>query len=185
MPERIARKVVLTEDMEQQKLVRKYLEKCGHNLRECEFLPRRKWPGGSGEQNVRHEFPVQVRACRSTTGKKASALLVVMIDADRKTTNERGQQLSKALEDADEDPLGHDELIVVLIPRRHVETWIRALLGTKVDEEADYKNPKPTGSEIQQAAVTLYEWTRPNAQPGETSPASLTASIPEWRKIPS
>ena len=77
------------------------------------------------------------------------------------------------------------ELIVVLIPKRHVETWIRALLGNQVDEEEDYKKPEPTPIEIREAAETLYGWTRPGAGPGPTSPPSLTASLPEWQKIPS
>ena len=79
----------------------------------------------------------------------------------------------------------NDEPIVVLIPRRHVETWIRALLGQTVDEQTDYKNPQPTPEEIRQAAGTLHQWTRPNTGPDPTSPPSLTDSIPEWQKIPS
>ena len=38
---------------------------------------------------------------------------------------------------------------------------------------------------IKDAAAKLHEWTRPGAIPGPTSPLSLTASLPEWRKIPS
>ena len=81
-----------------------------------------------------------------------------------------------------------DEQIVVLIPKRHVETWIRALLGNQVDEVTDYtKAPysTPVANDIKDAATKLHEWTRPGANPGPTSPASLTASLPEWRKIPS
>jgi hypothetical protein len=73
----------------------------------------------------------------------------------------------------------------VLIPKRHVETWIRALLGDQVDEVTDYTQPTPTAKEIKDAAAALYTWTRPAASPGPTSPASLTASIPKWQKIPS
>jgi hypothetical protein len=80
-----------------------------------------------------------------------------------------------------------DELIIVLIPKRHVETWIRALLGDEVNEENDYKKPEPTPKEIAQAGGTLFAWTRRHASPGATCPPSLTKSIREgeWQRIPS
>jgi len=185
VPERIANKIVLTEDREQQNLVRRYLKRCGHNPDECLFLPRRTWPGGSGEHQVRKEFPRQVKAFRSSLGRKASALLIVMVDADTRTTKVRATQLSQALRDARMKQREEEELIVVLIPKRHVETWIRALLGNQVDEETDYKNPKPTPDEIREAAETLHQWTRHGAAAGIMSPPSLTTSLPEWQKIPS
>jgi hypothetical protein len=110
--------------------------------------------------------------------------LVAIVDADNETTERRASQLSGALEAASMDGRSNDEPIVVLIPKRHVETWIRALLGNNVGETTDYKYPKPTSSEIRQAAEILHEWTRPDANPGATSPPSLTDSLPEWRKIP-
>ena len=79
---------------------------------------------------------------------------------------------------------GDDEPITLLIPKRHVETWICALLGNEVDEVKSYKNPAPTSNQIRDSALRLYQWTRPNAAPGPTSPPSLTASLSEWRKVP-
>jgi len=108
-----------------------------------------------------------------------------MVDADVETTQQRAAQLSDALRAAGVEERGDEELIVVLIPRRHVETWIRALLGNQVDEVTDYTRPTPTAKDIKHAATELLEWTRPAAAPGATSPPSLTASLPEWRKIPS
>lgn len=184
MPERIANKIVLAEDAEQQNLVRRYLRRCGHG-NSVRFLPlAAKGPGGSGERYVRLQYPRQVQACRSSLGRQASALLIVIVDADMETTQHRATQLSDALRAANMDGRDDDEPIVVLIPKRHVETWIHALLGNQVDEETNYKKPKPTSSEIREAAETLHEWTRPGAAPGPTSSPSLTASVPQWRKIP-
>jgi hypothetical protein len=186
VPERIANKIILAEDAAQQNLVRRYLERCGHESRECRFVPPpARGPGGSSEKYVRDQYPHQVQACRSSLGRRATALLVVIVDADMETTQRRAAQLANALQAAGMHARGNDEPIVVLIPRRHVETWIRALLGDKVDEVTDYTQPTPTPKEIKDAAAALYTWTRPAASPGPTSPASLTASIPEWRKIPS
>jgi hypothetical protein len=184
MAERIANKIILAEDVAQQNLVRRYLERCGHNLRDCRFDRPAKGSGGSGEKYVRDQFPRQVRAYRSALGRRASALLIVIVDADKETVRHRASQLSDALAAAGMEDRKADELIVVLIPKRHVETWIRALLGNQVNEEDDYKNPQPTAKEILQAAGTLYDWTRPGAVPGTTSPPSLTNSLPEWKMIP-
>jgi hypothetical protein len=184
VPERIANKIILAEDAEQQNLVRRYLERCGHAA-PFRLLPPTKGPGGSGEKYVRAQYSKEVHACRSALGRRASALLVVIVDADTETTRWRAAQLSDALRAACMDERREDEPIVVLIPKRHVETWIRALLGNQVDEATDYTRPTPSAKDLKEAAAKLHEWTRPGTNPGPTSPASLTASLPEWRKIPS
>ena len=139
MPERIANKIILAEDREQQNLVRRYLERCGHGTGvRFEPLPA-KGPGGSGEKYVRDHYTKQVQACRSALGRRASALLIVIIDADTETTQRRAAQLSDTLKAAGMQGREDGEPIVVLIPKRHVETWIRALLGNQVDEKTDYK----------------------------------------------
>jgi hypothetical protein len=186
LPDRIANKIVLTEDAEQQNLIRHYLQRCGHDSRECRFVPLpARSLGGSGEKYVRDQYPQQVQACRSSLGRRATALLVVMTDADKETTQRRAAQLANALKAVGMHARGDDEPVVVLIPKRHVETWIRALLGDRVDEVTDYTRPTPTAKEIKDAANELYGWTRPGASAGVTSPPSLTASLPKWQKIPS
>ena len=188
MPERIANKIVLAEDAVQQNLVRRYLERCGHTV-PFRLVPLpAKGPGGSGEKYVREQYPREVQACRSILGRRATALLVVIVDADMETTERRAAQLGDALQATGMRARGNDEPIVVLIPKRHVETWIRALLGKQADEvtnytKAPYSTPLP--NDIKNAAAELHRWTRPGTGPGPTSPPSLTASLPEWRKIPS
>jgi len=185
VPERIANKIILAEDATQQNLVRRYLERCGH-APPFRLVPLpAKGPGGSGERYVREQYPREVQACRSILGRRAAALLVVIVDADMETTQRRAGQLAGALQAAGMHVRGNDEPIIVLVPRRHVETWIRALLGDHVDEVTDYTRPTPTARQIKDAASELYGWTRPGASAGVTSPPSLTASLPEWQKIPS
>jgi hypothetical protein len=182
--DRIANIVVLAEDREQQSLIRRYLERLGHGVRSVRFVPLpAKGSGGSGEKYVRDNYPKEVRACRSALGRRASALLIVMIDADSGTTERRASQLAESLNAASMNARHLGEPIAVLIPKRHVETWIRALLGDTVNEDSDYKSPAPTSEDIKNAAVKLYDWTRPGAQPPDSAPPSLKSSIPEWRKI--
>jgi hypothetical protein len=183
--DRIANKIILAEDSEQQNLVRRYLERCGHKA-PFRLVPLpAKSSGGSGEKYVRNKYPAEVRACRSSLGKKTSTILVVVVDADTETAEYRAVQLSNALRDGGEEQRGDGEPIVVLIPKRHVETWIQALLGNAVDEVTDYKKLKPAYAEILNAAERLHQWTRRNAVPSGTCPPSLSASLPEWQKIPS
>jgi hypothetical protein len=185
LPERIANKIVLAEDVVQQNLVRRYLQRCGHTA-PFRLVPLpAKGPGGSGEKYVREQYPREVQACRSILGRRTAALLVAIVDADMETTRWRATQLANALQAAGMHARDIDEPIVVLIPKRHVETWIRALLGDRVDEVTDYTQPNPTANEIKDAAAELHDWTRHGANAGVTSPPSLTASLPEWRKIPS
>ena len=188
MPERIANKIILAEDATQQNLVRRYLERCGHTA-PFRLVPLpAKGPGGSGEKYVREQYPHEVQGCRSILGRRAAALLVVIVDADMETTRGRAAQLADALQAAGMHARVNDEPIVVLIPKRHVETWIRALLGNQADEATNYKKAPyspPVPNDIKNAATELYQWTRPGASAGVTSPDSLNASLPEWRKIPS
>lgn len=50
--------------------------------------------------------------------------------------------------------------IVVLIPKRHIETWIRAALGEAVNENDGYKKPEPKKHEVRSAANEIYGWAR-------------------------
>jgi len=176
--------IILAEDQEQQNLVRHYLKRCGHrNFRVVP--PAAKGPGGSGEKYVRDQYAIQVRACRSSLGKRASAMLIVIVDADMQTTQARYRQLEKAIQAAGGRPRQADEPIVVLIPKRHVETWIRALLGHSTDETTDYSAPAPTATEIKQAAANLQAWMRgQSGDPRDDFPPSLIASRDEWKRIP-
>ncbi len=187
--ERVARTIVLVEDKPQQNLVRRYLQRCRGNAYSDRQIDWRPLPAGrgSGEQYVRLEYPKQTRSCRSSLGKRASCLLIVMTDADTRETRKRGEQLSQELMAAEMEPRETAEPIVVLIPKRHVETWIQALLGKEVDEETDYTrapHSSPSTEQIKRAANRAYDLTRPNTPLDAVRPPSLKASIPEWTKIP-
>jgi hypothetical protein len=193
VPDRIANKFILAEDREQQNLVRRYMERCGHGAGLRRVPLPAKGPGGSGEKYVRDQYPVQLQACHSSIGRRASSLLIVIIDADMEETRHRATQLADSLETARRNchpngqyqfrPLEINEPVVVLIPKRHIETWIRALLGVQVNEHDKYKDRPPTPNEIVRTAETIFVWAREGVPPGRSAPPSLANSIPEWRKI--
>ncbi len=73
--------------------------------------------------------------------------------------------------------------IVLLIPKRHIETWIRAALDEAVNENDSYKNSGPTKTDVRTAANQIHGWARGSPAPGPTCVDSLRVSLPEWRKI--
>jgi hypothetical protein len=107
-----------------------------------------------------------------------------MIDADHHTVDDRRRELLDRIVSAGFGPFGANEPAVLLIPKRHVETWIQALLGGVVTEEQDCKSrKKPTSEDFRQAAQELYEWSRLNSSPGSTCVSSLERAMAEWRRI--
>ncbi|NOT02033.1 MAG: hypothetical protein HOP29_15575 [Phycisphaerales bacterium] len=177
MPERISQTILLCEDDEHERLVRAYLKACGHNTKEPYLRPRnasRAVNGGNVGWVIR-EFPNELNACRK---RHANTLLIVVVDADDFTTGERREQLPC------DPPLSSGDSVVILIPKRHVETWIRSATGGKVNEVDDYKRPKPTNSQIiDEAARTIRGWSRDNPTPGPTCVTSLRDALPEWRRV--
>ena len=85
--------------------------------------------GGSAEQWVRERFAVEVAACR---GRQAETRLIVLVDGDTRTVQERIAELDQALRDAGVDLIPADTREVArLVPRRNIETWILCLTGER------------------------------------------------------
>lgn len=179
--ERIAKVILLVEDLRQDALLRRYLHRLGHQNIRAQMVPKGK---GSGEQFVRERYASEVRAIRSQM-TRTRACLVAMIDADTGSTDDRRRQLERALRDADQSPRTRDEPILNLIPKRNVETWILCLNSEQVDEVTDYRHDQRVDAPaIRLAAEALFSWTRPNAQLPEICVASLRDCMPEFPRIP-
>ena len=179
MSDRVSQTVLLCEDDLQEQLVRSYLKECGLNTAPPVFLPRnasRAVHGGNVTWVLR-EFPQELLACRRRHVAHASTLLIVVVDADNNTVMQRRNHLAQDSQMSNTDP------VVVLIPKRHIETWIRAALGQTVNETDSYKRPEPTKPEVRDAANQVHGWARDNPTPGPTCIESLLVSLPEWRKI--
>lgn len=178
---RIANIVLLVEDTRTGSLLLKYLRRLGHDNRTIRVVPVPAGRG-SGEQFVRERYASEVRALRT---RHTKACLVVSIDADTKTTAERRQQLERALRDAEERARDPREPVLILVPKRNVETWVLSLNLVEVDEITDYRRDSRIGPPaIRQGAETLYDWTRPNAPVPDSCVASLCESLPEFDRIP-
>lgn len=183
MAERIANIILLVEDINQENLLRRYLQRLGHDNRNMRtrILPHGQ---GSGEQFVRESYAPEVRAIRAQLNR-TRACLIAMIDADTGSIADRRQQFERALQDAQELPRSPTEPILNLIPKRNVETWILCLNSAMVDEGSNYHHdPRVNPQSIKTAANTLYSWTRPNFVFPNICAPSLHACQPEFRRVP-
>lgn len=186
MGDRVSETILLCEDEAHERFTKAYLKVCGLAYQPPQLKSRvasREQQGGN-DSWVLNRFPTELHACRQRQKAKAETLLIVMLDADKFSVQDRRHQLFERLKSAGFDEYGAKEPAVLLIPKRHVETWIRVLLGEKVTEDEVCKPWKKLEKQVlRQAAETLYSWSRPNATPGATCVDSLRASLPEWRRI--
>lgn len=179
MSDRVSETILLCEDDPQEQLVRYYLKECRLDTREPLFRSRnasREVAGGNVHWVLR-EFAKELKVCRKRHKSHAKTLLIVVVDADDFTVEERRRHLSA------DPPISEADPLVVLIPRRHIETWIHAAAGVDVDETTDYKTRGLTKSHVRAAARIIRGWAQGSPPPGATCPQSLLASLTEWRRI--
>jgi hypothetical protein len=129
-------------------------------------------------------LPVELEAYRSRQSH-AKTKLIVVIDVDTHSIQQRLMELDQALQDAEVRPIDRTtEEVARLLPKRNIETWILCLNDVLVDEETDYKRTRNDWTAlIRTGAATLYELTRPNAQVPGTWITSLQAGIRELRRL--
>ncbi len=135
---------VLCEDLQAWVFVYRALLECGAERRDIRHRP---YPdnrfhaagGGSprpvdgytvhacGSQHVRENFPAELALLRKVQRMGRNVGLVVHIDADNGTFQDRHRELDAACASAQPPvpkPQG-DDPVALLVPRRALETWIR------------------------------------------------------------
>jgi hypothetical protein len=175
--------IVLLEDVHHRMLVYRYLIKSRLKTHQIRIVPS---PSGQGSADVwvRNKFADEVSAYRVRHAKTATALIVV-IDADTHTVQDRWRQLDQALKDAKKQTVDvANEQIARLVPKRNVETWILCLNGQTVDEDTDYKKRRDDWTElIPEAAEALFQWTRPKAELPDHCTDSLQSGVRELTRL--
>jgi hypothetical protein len=172
--------IVVLEDDHHKMLVYRYLKKRG--FREHEIRIERSPSGeGSAENWVRKTFIKEINVYRN---RHAQTKLIVVIDADNHTVQDRLTQLDLALRNNGK-PLVDTatEQVARLIPKRNIETWILCLNEHPVDEETDYKTRDDWSRLIPQAAEILFQWTRSDDQPPQHCVDSLRSGVRELRRL--
>jgi hypothetical protein len=84
---------------------------------------------------VRERFPTELRTLRN---RHVNAALVVMVDADRATVEQRCAALDAACTEVGVETRESAERVAVFVPRRNIETWIAYLGGRNVNEDDRY-----------------------------------------------
>jgi len=179
--ERIAEIVVLSEDLNQTNLIRRALKHKGHDSRTIR-INQSPGGGGSGEHYVRESFSGEVAHYRNRATRR-SAALVVVIDADTRTLQQRERELEAVLKAAGQQKRKPKESISILIPRRNVETWILCLTGDRVDELSDYSNREDIEVKIKLAAENLCDWARPRFPIPDHCLPSLKKGLREFQRV--
>jgi hypothetical protein len=125
--------IVLAEDQRHQRFIWRYFERLNYSRHEVrnEPLPVGR---GSGEHWVRSKYANAVKAYRMRSARAETALVVV-IDADTSSVDERRRQLDAALELEELAPRREQEKISHVIPKRKIETWVLCLNVKHVDKE--------------------------------------------------
>ncbi|WP_260446280.1 MULTISPECIES: hypothetical protein [unclassified Nostoc] len=105
---------------------------------------------------------------------------MVLIDADKKTVEERLKKLDDALIEDLQQIRQAKEAIAIFIPKRNIETWIHYLQGETVDEETEYSkfnNESVCKPYVENLVNQCYHGLDENAPP------SLQAACEELQRI--
>lgn len=144
--------VILCEDSQMDTFIRsflKYFDICSRKIRTVPI------PAGCGcgEAHVRKSFPKEVQILVSSKYKKS--VLVVCIDADSYLYEVRMKELSEAIKELSIKI--EEEMILVWIPKREIETWISFFRGDATDEEMIFiHNGKPKA--CRNEAKEMYQY---------------------------
>lgn len=179
MSQRRVQIVILCEDRQQEVFARHFLKKRGFTgLFRTNICPA---GSQSGEQYVRSQYPVEVKAYRQNRNR-VSIALVVLIDADRGTLQDRLNQLASILDEDAQEKRRSDEAIAIFVPKRNIETWIHYLQGETVNEEDAYakyeKNEAVCKTYVENLADRCYAQDLP-----EDAPPSLQAACGELQRL--
>lgn len=169
-----AKIVLLCEDSQTNSFVRRFLKRRNFSNRDIQTLPLSA-DQGSGEQRVRAQYPNQLKAIRA----KRDAYLIVVIDADTHTTSQRRDQLDDACRQQNVPARTDKDSVVLVIPRRNIETWFAYLSGSEVDEETRYPKLKRE-RDCAEPARELYEMCHRNQYLRKPAPPSLVETCKEY-----
>lgn len=140
---------------------------------------------GSGEQLVRKQYVSEVRAHLIRQARK---WLIVVIDADAMTVENRLRQLSQELQQSEDTRVRNckveAEQIARLIPKWSIETWILFLNSEQVTETTAYKRTNRNWDEmIKPASAELSRLVHRQQILDASCIPSLRRGVEELRRL--
>ena len=169
--------VLLCEDQQTDSFVRRFLGKRNFNNHDIHTLPL-PLGGQSVEQWVRTRFPTELKAIR----RRERAYLIVIIDADAFTTDDRRAQLNRNCREQEIPERRPEDPVIIAVPRRNIETWFAYLDGDAVDETTQYR-PLSRPRDCRRHARELYRMCHEDQQLRQPIPPSLAEACGEYRRL--
>lgn len=169
--------VLLCEDSQHEAFVRRFLKGMGWNVREIR-VEKSPSAGGSAEQWVRENFPRELKLYRQRRQRAASALIAV-IDADNQEVQERINEFERVCNSQQVSFRTDGEEVVIVVPKRNIETWIHFLDGNKVNERTVY--PKLDRERGCKSAVDNLVKLCKTTGLGRDAPQAFIAACNEYR----
>ena len=126
---------------------------------------------------MRTRYPAELKAIRH----RQNAFLLVVIDADNRTTEGRRSQLDQECAKQGVPGRTSREPVIVMVPRRNIETWFAYLDGQTIDETRVY--PHLSSADQKSLADKLYRMCHRAQKLVEPVPPSLTEACGEYEKL--
>ena len=173
-----AKVVLLCEDTQTESFVRRFLRH--RNIRHRDLFTKPLPHGAqSGEQWVRTQFPKELKAIRARQG----AWLVVVIDADTRTTEQTHNWLNAECRRRGVEARTPEDPVVVAVPKRNIETWFAFLkTGETPCEDRRYPRLKQV-RDCRPLAAKLFRMCHEEQELPASAPPSLVAACSEYRKF--
>ncbi|MCX6880177.1 MAG: hypothetical protein NTW21_41195 [Verrucomicrobia bacterium] len=108
-------------------------------------------------------------------------MLVVIVDADTRDVADRKRQFMRECEESNVPWIADDDRVVMIVPKRNIESWFVYLTGDEWNEESSEwrrKNDalaKPAGKALNHMCYVDQRLRQP-------APPSLEEACAEWRR---
>lgn len=181
--ETLSEVVILCEDIDHKRFITQYLVEKGVK---CQIKKPSNLKAGEVNNNnssVVAQYPAYVKQYRRDKNRKNLAL-IIMIDGDDKTVNQRIRSLNKALDEREGELNKElrlpDEKIAIFVPMRNIETWFEYINGNKnCNEQDDYKDKNLDKKErvklAKTSATKLAKEICPQGLPPDAPPSLIHA----------
>jgi len=136
---------------------------------------------GCGEAYVRRELPKEVKILHATSYLKQ--VLVVCVDADNHTVDERVKMLIREVEDDKKKWSRTNEPIVFWIPKRQIETWIHFFKWEAVDENNVFPHSGKRPESCKNVANIFSEYCQGTREMDCSKVPSLIAAKDEYERV--
>ncbi len=173
---------ILGEDKrhQQQSFIRQVLVALGRNRSQIREAPESG--GGMGRSFVLKELPEYLDVHRQRFIHTRSRRLIIALDADEDSVIEIRKLVNETIKASEMREIQSQEGVVIMVPKRAIETWLEHFEGKSVDEETKY--PHRTGKEghIGQAANAFAALVSNPHLKREDLPPSILIAVEEIRR---